>query len=955
MAKSWTANRTAIVLAQRVCCYNKRGNEIRLAGPRALLDYVYWRHRGISHWVWSWLSGRSVAAATKIGVCLGRETPFLISRLLRQFVVGLLTGRTREWTEWAALQVSRRSRVSVKMASRDHSAEFSVVRRVTGLCSLFVCFLVVITSIPEVNAARDAQIATQHLNITFDMGKDATLTCTVRNIGKKRVIWRRLSDPFPISVGARRFASTSKYRVKRDGDDWRLTIRNIRVNDAGEYECRLSGPEDVADVMSLIIPGAGETYIKPTETTIMASLGDTVVLPCHVEKIRKHLVLWQSEDRHVVSLRKKVYIGDRRMRVQHGSREEWSLRISRVEEKDFGVYTCVVNTDPPLTRSVTLRRLGSDKEPETGESTGDNPALILDNFRDQVDVQQGHTVTLECQFTGNPKPTIRWSRRVWKNGVKVTEDLEVEGERYLLTNAQPSDTGIYICSATNGVPPPAAGKIRVKIIVAPRAYALEDVVYQRRGRDAELACKGIGVPRPRVNWLLNGNTINNNYKHQLINREDRHHTTHSTLKVRSVSRSDFGKYECFVYNRYGDDTTTITLAVLKRIAEKNSLTPSSTRCTTEQEANIILEIPAFLSKALGACSEWSHCFRESDCTQSVQSDRGRASFAGAGRSPVAADECHSPIPPSPSVLPVVWRIDDRCCPRCGRGLMTGLQTSVSHDKGLLPVMGSWPVTEDWRPQNEHIELHRKRHGRRLDYEERKRKKEARQPHEMAKTARKLRGIKAKLHNKKRHAEKIQMKKTIKMHEEKKTKQKAEEEAPQGAVPAYLLDRETQRRAKSLSNLIKQKRKEKAGKWEVPLPKVKAMSEAEVFKVVKTGKTKRKAWKRMVTKVTYVGEGFTRKPAKFERFIRPMALRFKKAHVTHPELKATFQLPIIGVKKNPSSPMYTSLGVITKGTVIEVNISEIGLVTQGGKVVWGKYAQVTNNPENDGCINAVLLV
>jgi ribosome biogenesis protein NSA2 len=23
------------------------------------------------------------------------------------------------------------------------------------------------------------------------------------------------------------------------------------------------------------------------------------------------------------------------------------------------------------------------------------------------------------------------------------------------------------------------------------------------------------------------------------------------------------------------------------------------------------------------------------------------------------------------------------------------------------------------------------------------------------------------------------------------------------------------------------------------------------------------------------------------------------------------------------------------------------------VIWGKYAQVTNNPENDGCINAVV--
>ena len=33
-------------------------------------------------------------------------------------------------------------------------------------------------------------------------------------------------------------------------------------------------------------------------------------------------------------------------------------------------------------------------------------------------------------------------------------------------------------------------------------------------------------------------------------------------------------------------------------------------------------------------------------------------------------------------------------------------------------------------------------------------------------------------------------------------------------------------------------------------------------------------------------------------MRPAALRFKKAHVTHPELKATFQLDLIGVKKNP---------------------------------------------------------
>lgn len=200
-------------------------------------------------------------------------------------------------------------------------------------------------------------------------------------------------------------------------------------------------------------------------------------------------------------------------------------------------------------------------------------------------------------------------------------------------------------------------------------------------------------------------------------------------------------------------------------------------------------------------------------------------------------------------------------------------------------------------------------GRRLDHEERKRKREARQVHKRAEVARTSIGLRGKMLTKKRHAEKAQMKKTIAMHEEKGKKRKADDGAPQNAVPAYLLEREQVRagwlaawgcrglhgacgsrpglhagahargggrgragaharrsrtpapcgcaarlvllqvdRAKVLSNTIKQKRKEKAGKWEVPLPKVRPVAEQEMFKVLKSGKRQKKAWKRMVTKV-----------------------------------------------------------------------------------------------------------
>ncbi|UZJ51855.1 hypothetical protein CBS101457_001175 [Exobasidium rhododendri] len=259
------------------------------------------------------------------------------------------------------------------------------------------------------------------------------------------------------------------------------------------------------------------------------------------------------------------------------------------------------------------------------------------------------------------------------------------------------------------------------------------------------------------------------------------------------------------------------------------------------------------------------------------------------------------------------------------------------------------------PQNDYIEEHQRRHGKRLDHEERKRKREAREVHKASAVAQKTIGLKAKMLNKKRRIEKIQMKKTIKQHEERDIKAASTSAQPDQALPTYLLDRENQKDAKALSSAVKERRKDKAARYSVPLPQVRGIAEDEAFKVMKSGKRKSKQWKRMVTKATFVGESFTRKPPKLERFIRPMGLRYKKAHITHPDLKATFQLPIIGVKKNPQSPMYTQLGVLTKGTIIEVNVSELGMVTTGGKVVWGKYAQITNNPENDGCINGVLLL
>ncbi|KAL8102783.1 hypothetical protein AgCh_027344 [Apium graveolens] len=208
-----------------------------------------------------------------------------------------------------------------------------------------------------------------------------------------------------------------------------------------------------------------------------------------------------------------------------------------------------------------------------------------------------------------------------------------------------------------------------------------------------------------------------------------------------------------------------------------------------------------------------------------------------------------------------------------------------------------------------------------------------------------------------------------MHEESSSRCKVDDEVHDGVVPAYLFDRENTTRAKILRNTIKQKRKEKVGKWDVHLPKnntkMKNCQKATTLHLL--AMHEESSSRRKVDEEVHDGvipsylldrENTTRakvRPVAEDEMFKVIRTGKRKTHVTHPDLKCPFNLEMIGVMKNPNGPMYTSLGVVTRGAIIEVNVSELGLVTPAGKVVWEKFAQVTNNPENDGCINTLLLV
>ena len=77
-------------------------------------------------------------------------------------------------------------------------------------------------------------------------------------------------------------------------------------------------------------------------------------------------------------------------------------------------------------------------------------------------VCEGSLVTLSCNATGRPTPTITWTK-VEDNGTDGAPLLPVVDGKHVLSNIQRSANGTYRCTADNRVAVPVNRTVSVKV------------------------------------------------------------------------------------------------------------------------------------------------------------------------------------------------------------------------------------------------------------------------------------------------------------------------------------------------------------------------------------------------------------------------------------------------------------------------------------------------------------
>lgn len=274
--------------------------------------------------------------------------------------------------------------------------------------------------------------------------------------------------------------------------------------------------------------------------------GKTAVLPCSIDSLGDFKVVWTDQYSTLLTLGEKRIIDDERMVLDRPHTKDWNLLLHDVKYDDRGRYTCQINTMPIKTKTIELIVLV--------------PPTILETSSNDLTAKEGDTVTLTCNVSGVPKPTVQWFRKPHADSRdQHKERVGINGEILIIHNISRYCDGIYECVAFNDVPPAVNRVIGVMVEFPPEVWLDNYRLGQTVGKETILECKVTAFPQAVSIWKFQEQDLFNSLKHRIDVYQDRGHMLTLSLRIPNVTQDDFGQYSCYASNGFGMDEETMTL------------------------------------------------------------------------------------------------------------------------------------------------------------------------------------------------------------------------------------------------------------------------------------------------------------------------------------------------------------------------------------------------------------
>ncbi|XP_043274071.1 papilin [Venturia canescens] len=182
----------------------------------------------------------------------------------------------------------------------------------------------------------------------------------------------------------------------------------------------------------------------------------------------------------------------------------------------------------------------------TAPPYGAEPAAIKTPEQPEVRAEEGSYVTMTCYATGNPRPAITWRKDTTIiNAAEKRRRILGDGSLQII-NLYSYDRGTYVCTADNGLGPPARTEYHLEVTEPhDRSAAIvgepSTFVTVTMNSPTVLHCYAMGWPRPFVTWWRGDRMLP-------LSSEYYEQDSDYTLLIRSVTLTNLGVYTCQAYN-----------------------------------------------------------------------------------------------------------------------------------------------------------------------------------------------------------------------------------------------------------------------------------------------------------------------------------------------------------------------------------------------------------------------
>ncbi|XP_053213156.1 cell adhesion molecule DSCAM-like isoform X2 [Panonychus citri] len=375
-------------------------------------------------------------------------------------------------------------------------------------------------------------------NLTLVSHRSLIVKCPVGGFPIVNIFWEK---------NGKRLPNNHRQILDKNGT---LIVSDItKESDEGYYSCSAVNDEGVSSTngfhLNIQVAPKVDQFVLPVDI----QMGQRLSISCTVIKGDPPFHIEWLKDGETI---KETDSSSASVSIHHLADYSSTILFKAVKSDHRGNYTCLATN--AVGQDSHSQMMVIYAPPQWIYEPGD------------ISSTKGEQVWSNCQASGFPTPSIIWKKA--QNGTTSYKTIVssfrvqiLDSGALFIDDIQKSDSGLYLCQASNGVGSELSKVIRISVHEG--AYFTSKFRSETftKSQESKLSCEAYGEKPITIQWRKDDKPIIFDPKRVILKDRITAEGYSSELTIMDIDRRDSALYSCHASNGYGKDETRIQLVV----------------------------------------------------------------------------------------------------------------------------------------------------------------------------------------------------------------------------------------------------------------------------------------------------------------------------------------------------------------------------------------------------------